>query len=73
MFETTKTKKIFGCKHQWKEQNRTFNPPLSGKLKLDDIGSDESQMILHGFTNIELECIHCGNIKVNTFIGKTEK
>lgn len=57
-----------GCQHQWTEVGRTFTKGSGGSFK----GVSETTMIrlLTGYTNIEMTCERCGDIKVIKETGK---
>ena len=60
----------YRCKHEWEEVNRTFTEPNYTVTGIKGVSEQVFERILHGFTNIELKCKHCGLIHVNQTIGK---
>ena len=54
--------------HYWEEVKRTYSSPV---LVSNFKGSSETaEKIAFGFTNVELRCSKCGDIKFSQAIGK---
>lgn len=69
------------CTHRWEEVGRTFTEDgitRAARQGATDLksGSFLSQEAmdrwLHGFTNVELRCVHCGDIVHRQVLGKAE-
>lgn len=61
------------CKHQWAEVARYWNKPERITLEADRISEHSFNQFLQmyrGWTNIELRCTVCGDIKFVEADGK---
>jgi hypothetical protein len=61
---------VMWCRHAWREVSRTFNRPSYG-AEMSLVPMDVAERACHGFTNIELRCESCGDVKVVQTIGRT--
>ena len=61
--------------HKWQEVGRTYNPPMYAVKRVWGDYDIPKEVFLNslGYTNIELKCSKCGDIKVIQEYGKVDK
>lgn len=60
-------------KHKWKEVKRVFTQPDSAVESIRGVGTITMERTIYGFTNIELQCERCHDIKFVQVLGDQRK
>jgi hypothetical protein len=57
-------------RHQWIEVKRTFNPATHDVTHMRGGMNGDTRKLVLGWTNIELRCSDCGELKFTTVDGE---